>query len=129
MEQPQPQLPSDGLVVALSEDVLEGGRVVVDVGGLEVGIFRVGGELYAWENACAHFGGPVCQGRLIPRVVERLDDEGRSLGDFFSDQLHIVCPWHGFEYNVRTGVHAAQSDLRLTRVDVVERGGEIVVRL
>jgi len=120
---------TNDIVVALSEDVLEGGRVVVEVAGLEIGIFRLGGELYAWENFCAHMGGPVCQGRLVPRVEERLDEEGRSLGDFFTDQLHIVCPWHGFEYDVRTGVHAAQPDLRLRSIDVAERGGEVIVRL
>src|SRR5215213_4604173 len=105
------------IVVAVKEDVLEGGRVVVD------------GRLYAWENRCAHAGGPVCQGKLMNRVVERLDAGKRSLGDDFSDQLHIVCPWHGYEYDVRTGEHPADSRLRLRRVDVEEQEGEILVRL
>jgi nitrite reductase/ring-hydroxylating ferredoxin subunit len=117
------------VVVAVKEDVLEGGRVVVDVDGVEVGIFRIGGRLYAWENRCVHAGGPVCQGKLMNRVVERLDPGKRSLGDDFSDELHIVCPWHGYEYDVRTGEHPADSRLRLRRVDVEERGGEILVRL
>ena len=47
------------IVVGLEEDVLEGGRVVVDVEGVEVGIFRVAGRLHAWENRCVHAGGPV----------------------------------------------------------------------
>ena len=70
-------------------------------------------RLYAWENRCAHAGGPVCQGKLMNRVVERLDAGKRSLGDDFSDELHIVCPWHGYEYDVRTGEHPADSRLRL----------------
>src|SRR3954453_14488779 len=119
----------DGIVAALTEDVLEGGRVVVDVDGTEVGIFRLDGELYAWENRCAHVGGPVCQGVLMNRVVERLDDQRRSLGDDFSDTLHIVCPWHGYEYDVRTGVPPADPDARLRAFDVEEREGEILVRL
>jgi len=117
------------IVVAVKEDVLEGGRVVVDVEGLEIGIFRVDGRLYAWENRCAHAGGPVCQGKLMNRVVERLDAGKRSLGDDFSDQLHIVCPWHGYEYDVRTGEHPADSRARLRRIDVEEHGGEILVRI
>jgi nitrite reductase/ring-hydroxylating ferredoxin subunit len=120
---------NEAIVVAVKEDVLEGGRVVVDVGGVEVGIFRIGGRLYAWENRCVHAGGPVCQGKLMNRVVERLDPGKRSLGDDFSDELHIVCPWHGYEYDVRTGEHPADSRLRLRRVDVEERDGEILVRL
>jgi nitrite reductase/ring-hydroxylating ferredoxin subunit len=117
------------IVAALTEDVLEGGRVVVDVEGVEIGIFRLDGRLYAWENRCAHFGGPVCQGALMNRVVERLDEGKRSLGDDFSDQLHIVCPWHGYEYDVRTGEHPSDPSARLRAIEVQEREGEIHVRL
>src|SRR4051794_25286333 len=119
----------DGIVAALTEDVLEGGRVVVDVDGTEVGIFRLDGRLYAWENRCAHVGGPVCQGVLMNRVVERLDDERRSLGDDFADELHIVCPWHGYEYDVRTGEHPGDRAARLRPIAVQERDGEILVGL
>src|SRR3954453_11486025 len=117
------------IVVAMTEDVLEGGRVVVDVDGTEVGIFRLDGRLYAWENRCAHVGGPGGQGGMMNRVVERLDDERRSLGDDFSDTMHIVCPWHGYEYDVRTGRHPSDPSARLRRIEVEERGGEILVRL
>ena len=99
----------EAIVAALTEDVLEGGRVVVDVDGLEIGIFRLDGRLYAWENRCVMLGGPVCQGTLMNRVTERLDDERRSLGDDFAEELHIVCPWHGYEYDVRTGMHPGGS--------------------
>jgi nitrite reductase/ring-hydroxylating ferredoxin subunit len=118
-----------GIVAALTEDVLEGGRAVVDVDGTEVGIFRLDGQLYAWENRCAHVGGPVCQGVLMNRVTERLDDDKRSLGDDFADELHIVCPWHGYEYNVRTGRHPSDPTARLRPVEVSEQGGEIIVHL
>jgi nitrite reductase/ring-hydroxylating ferredoxin subunit len=46
------------------EKVLEGGRLVIDVGETTIGLFRVGGKLYAYLNKCAHQGGPVCQGML-----------------------------------------------------------------
>src|SRR5665213_2840848 len=94
------------VVVALSDDIPERGRTVIEISGQEIGIFRVKGVLYAYENYCVHAGGPVCQGVLMGRVVELLDDEKRSLGDRFSEtDLHIVCPWHGYEYNVETGEH------------------------
>src|SRR5881227_1285783 len=120
---------SEAIVAALTEDVREGGRVVVDVAGLEIGIFRLDGELFAWENKCVHAGGPVCQGTLMNRVTERLDGGRRSHGDDFAEELHIVCPWHGYEYDVRTGEHPADSRLRLRRVEVEEREGEILVRV
>src|SRR3954452_15749256 len=95
------------VVVGVREDVLEGGRVVVDVDGVEIGIFRVDGRLYAWENRCAHAGGPVCRAKLMTRVVEGWAAERRSLGDHFPDGLHIVCRWQGSGYAVRGGERPA----------------------
>ena len=116
-----------GVTVARSSDVADGGRIIVAVDGVEIGIFRVRGCLYAWENSCAHAGGPVCQGKMSKRVVERLDDQRRSLGDDFADTVQIVCPWHGYEYDVCTGVHPGDPRIRLRKVEVGEAGGDISV--
>lgn len=100
------------------------------MGGAEIGIFRIDGRLYAWSNYCPHAGGPVCQGMMIDRVVERLDEAKRSLGDAFKrDQPHLVCPWHGYEYDVRTGAHPGDTRIRLRPYPVSEDAGEIVVEL
>jgi nitrite reductase/ring-hydroxylating ferredoxin subunit len=118
-----------GVVVGRSSDLEEGGRSVVSVDGEEIGIFRVDGSLYAWSNYCMHLGGPVCQGMIINRVGERIDDDGRSLGDYFTDEMHIVCPWHGYEYDITTGEHPADPSIRLHGYSVFERDGEILVEL
>lgn len=117
------------VVVGRSADIAEGGRSVVEIDGTEIGIFRVGGELFAYANYCAHAGGPACQGKMINRVVELLDEQKRSIGDHFSDDLHVVCPWHGYEYNVRTGEHPADPRVRLRSYLVFEKDGEVVVEL
>ena len=44
------------------------GRKVVDVEGVAVGVFCRDGRFTAFENVCPHMGGPVCQGKIIPRV-------------------------------------------------------------
>jgi len=118
-----------GVVVGRSSDVPEGGRIVVDIDGTEIGVFRVDGELRAWRNMCVHAGGPVCQGKMIHRVVERLDEDRRSLGDDFGPALHIVCPWHGYEFDLRTGAHPGDATSSLRGFAVSEADGEIVVRL
>ena len=117
----------EDVVVALSEDVPDGGRVVVEVNGTEIGIFRINGALRAYANSCPHVGGPVCQGLMIHRVVERLDDRLRSVGDDFSDDMNIVCPWHGYEFDLATGRHCGRRSIRLISYPVSERGGEVVV--
>ncbi|HXJ17236.1 MAG TPA: Rieske (2Fe-2S) protein [Candidatus Polarisedimenticolia bacterium] len=121
---------SQRVYVGASERVPEGGRLVVDVGEKTVGIFRVDGRLHAWENTCPHQGGPVCQGKIIPRVTEVIDEGGESRGFAFDESsLHIVCPWHGFEYDIKTGVHPGRRAARLIQVTVEETADGIYVTL
>jgi nitrite reductase/ring-hydroxylating ferredoxin subunit len=110
------------------EKVPEGGRLVIDVGEITIGLFRVGGRLYAYLNKCAHEGGPVCQGKMIPRVTEVIDERGESHGFAFDEaRPHIVCPWHGFEYDIKTGEHPGLPGARLIRVPVEEAADGIYV--
>lgn len=119
---------SQRVFVGASERVPERGRLVIDVGDKTVGIFRFEGKLYAWENTCPHQGGPVCQGKIIPRVTELIEDGGESRGFAFDESsLHIVCPWHGFEYNIKTGTHPGRHSARLKRVAVEESADGIYV--
>jgi nitrite reductase/ring-hydroxylating ferredoxin subunit len=119
---------AESVVVCSSADVPEGGRLVVDVDRRTIGIFRVHNRLYAYENSCPHQGGPVCQGAILPRVVEKLGAEQESRGfEFHPDDLHIVCPWHGFEFNIETGCHPANPKARLVAVAVAEEEGTIRV--
>lgn len=101
-------------------------RKVVVVGEREVGVFRLGPDFYAWENSCAHMGGPVCQGKVLSRVEERIGADRRSLGFRFSEtQVNIVCPWHGYEYDIRTGCHQGNPAVRLQSVPLEVRGDEV----
>jgi nitrite reductase/ring-hydroxylating ferredoxin subunit len=119
---------SQRVFVGAGERVPEGGRLVVDVGETTIGIFRTGGQLYAYLNKCAHQGGPVCQGKIIPRVTEVIDAAGESHGFAFDEaHLHIVCPWHGFEYDIKTGAHPGRPAARLIRVAVEEAADGIYV--
>ena len=118
--------------VAKDNEIAEGQRRVIAAGDAEVGVFRIDGELIAWRNHCPHQGGPVCQGRLLRRVEERLDGDKRSLGIHFADNaLNIVCPWHGYEFDVRTGRHVglALDPVRLAAVKSKVRDGAIYALL
>ena len=121
---------SAAIRVCASADVPEGGRLVIDIDSRTIGIFRVGNRLYAYENTCPHQGGPVCQGTILPRVVEKLTLDRQSLGfDFHTQDLHIVCPWHGFEFAIRDGCHPANPNVRLSAVSVQEHEGSVHVSL
>ena len=61
-------------------------------------------QFYAYSNFCLHQGGPACEGLTIAKVEERLMPDKTSKGLYFSDtEMHFVCPWHGYEYDMRSG--------------------------
>lgn len=114
--------------VAAEAEIPEGGRKVIVAEGVEIGVFRVDGTLKAWRNECPHQGGPVCQGRIMKGVEERLDEQRRSLGIHYKDgTLNVICPWHGYEFCIRTGRHAGLDRIRLASHPVTVRDGAIYV--
>ena len=50
-----------------------------------VALFNVDGQFHALDGICPHQGGPLGRGSLEGHVV--------------------TCPWHGWQYDVRTGQH------------------------
>ena len=99
------------------------GRRLIDVDGTEFAVFHLRGEFSAFENVCTHMGGPACQGKILPRVEEAIAADGTSRGmEFSQESYNVVCPWHGFEYDIRTGVHVGypRFKLRSTPVRVVD---------
>jgi nitrite reductase/ring-hydroxylating ferredoxin subunit len=116
--------------VARSADIPEGGRIVLDVSGVTVGLFRASGRVYAYENTCPHQGGPVCQGLLIPGVEEELNADQTFAGfRFDASDPRVVCPWHGYEFSITTGRHPGNPAIRLRHFEVSEEEGVVYVGL
>ena len=106
----------------------EGGHRVLRVDDFELGIFRQGERLVAYENRCPHDGGPVCQGKVIPRVEEEIAPDQTSRGlRFSSSKRNIVCPWHGWEFDLRTGHHPAGPRFALRKAKLEVADGHIYV--
>ena len=106
------------------------GRRVVEVEGVEVGVFCRNGKFTAFENVCPHMGGPVCQGKIIARVEERIGEDKTSLGLAFSkDHTNVACPWHGYEFDIATGRHQGNPRLRLRPVTIEVVDGDLLLTL
>lgn len=86
-------------VVATVESIPPGSRHHVEVGGRGVAIFNVGGEFFALRDACPHQGARLSCGSVVPAV--HADGPGRYRLD--RAQSFVKCPWHGWEYDLRTG--------------------------
>ena len=107
-------------------DFTEGSRKVVSCDGVEIGVFMIKGELVAWHNRCAHMRGPVCQGRIFARVLEPVaEDRTTRFQSFSEDDIHIACPWHGYEYNLLTGAHPGNPKIRLRKVKLEIFDGKV----
>jgi 3-phenylpropionate/trans-cinnamate dioxygenase ferredoxin subunit len=85
--------------VGRTSDIPDGGRRLVDIGGRSIGVFNVGGRFFALRNRCAHQGGPLCRGRVFPR----LDSERPGEYDYEDGSYLLECPWHGWEFDMSTG--------------------------
>jgi nitrite reductase/ring-hydroxylating ferredoxin subunit len=120
-------LMAEKFVAKLSE-FKNGDRRIVFVGDNEIGVFRHDGEIYAYSNFCLHQGGPACEGLTIARVEERLRPDKTSMGLYFSDsEMHFVCPWHGMEYDMKTGECVSNRKLKLKKYKTVQKGDDLYV--
>jgi nitrite reductase/ring-hydroxylating ferredoxin subunit len=86
-------------VVARALDVAPGQCKILNVSGREIGVFNVGGEYFALANRCPHEGGPLCEGRIIALV----QSDGPGHYKLTRDREFLRCPWHGWEFDIRTG--------------------------
>jgi nitrite reductase/ring-hydroxylating ferredoxin subunit len=103
---------------------------IVASGGREVGVFLHNSEYYAYHNLCPHQGGPVCEGLTIPKVQAVISPDKTAHGNTYDDnEMHFVCPWHGYEYNMKTGECAGDASIRLHRHKIIERDGYIYVSI
>jgi nitrite reductase (NADH) small subunit len=70
---------------------------------------NVDGKIYCFEGTCPHAGGPLGQGTLSGN--------------------YLVCPWHGWEFDARTGLNDSDKDIQLQTYPVLVRDGNILVDL
>jgi nitrite reductase/ring-hydroxylating ferredoxin subunit len=116
------------VLVCREDEIADGGVRLVKAGAVEIGVIRHKGAYYAYRNLCPHQGGPVCEGLKLPQVVDKIGERGVYLGQSFDESdMHIVCPWHGYEFHLADGCHVIDRRLRLKKYDVVQRDGAIYV--
>ena len=111
-------------VVSKAADIPVGGNKVVAVRGREIAVFNVGGEFFAILNRCPHEGASLARGACVGLIQS--DEPGRfsysRAGEF------VRCPWHGWEYDLRTGQSWCDpGDIKVkTYVTSVEPGENLV---
>ena len=105
-------------VVAKLGEIAVGGKKLVSVKGRDIGVFNVNGEFFALLNKCPHAGASLCQGRIVG--LAQADEPGQYRLSRKGELLR--CPWHGWEFDIRTGqswCHPESVKARTYQVEVV----------
>ena len=71
--------------VCNTEELPEGERKLVEIDGVEIGVFNCGGDLLAIEDRCSHDDGPLAEGEFNPEACT------------------VECPRHGSLFDLRSG--------------------------
>jgi nitrite reductase (NADH) small subunit len=95
--------------VAKRGDIPDGTGKTVEAGGRKIALFNAGGQFFAVDNACRHRGGPLGEGDLIGTTV--------------------VCPWHGWEYDVTNGQSVDDPSVSVACFSVRIQGDDILVEI
>jgi nitrite reductase (NADH) small subunit len=97
------------VTVARVDEVPPGSARLVRAGEVELALYNVDGTFYATQSQCLHLKGP--------------------LGDGDLDGPVVTCPWHGWQYDVRTGENEFDRALQLATFEVVVEDGDVKVLL
>ncbi len=86
-------------VVARITDVAPGTAKRVLAAGRDIALFNVGGTYYALADRCPHQAGSLCKGSIVGLAEADAPGQYRLSrpGEF------VKCPWHGWEFDIRTG--------------------------
>ncbi|KAG5458014.1 MAG: hypothetical protein BJ554DRAFT_1849 [Olpidium bornovanus] len=82
------------------------------------------GELFCMEATCPHSGGPLELGDIEDIGGEQCVSRSVSLPGAFP--LTVVCPWHDYDFGLRTGLGTTH-DLQACTLRVTVKDGEVLV--
>lgn len=93
--------------LATLDELPPGHALEVEHDGQIYALFHVDGQIWAIDGICSHQGGPLAEGAL----------EGTT----------VTCPWHGWQYDVRTGQALLGTRIRQASYEVKVEGRDVLV--
>ena len=93
--------------MATVSEIPPGSTKEVEYDGRIYALFNVGGQISAIDGICPHQGGPLADGEVSGTLV--------------------TCPWHGWQFDVRTGQSNLGSRIRQPVYEVKVEGDDVLV--
>lgn len=109
---PASEIPPGTAIIVYPESVKSG-----------IGVFNVRGEFFALKNICPHQGGPLCAGRIRGTSEPRMHAGEQPAMEWTRSGEIISCPWHHWEFDIKTGrtIFPSKSRVRSYPVQVATR--------
>lgn len=95
------------IAIGSADSLVPGESRVLDTPSEPVAVFNIDGVYYACSNRCPHAGGP--------------------LSDGFLRGTAVVCPWHGWDFDLSLTTDAAMDGV--IRYRVLQEAGELFLEL
>ncbi len=99
---------SEFVKVAKKSEIPDDTGKKVEVNGMEIALFKSGGKICAVHAVCPHQGGPLDEGGIHNNLV--------------------MCPWHGWEFDVQTGKCSFNEAIKIPTFEVKEEGEDVYVK-
>ncbi len=96
------------IAVGSGEDFLEGQVRALTVGEKQVALVRQNDEIFALDGRCPHQGGPLGEGNLCEGALR--------------------CPWHGYDFDLKSG-KGRGNDHAVETLKVREQSGQVEIAL
>ncbi len=95
--------------LATLDELPTGAAKEVEHDGRIVALFNVDGTISAIDGICPHQGGPLADGPISGTCV--------------------TCPWHGWQFDVKSGKSSVNSRVKVEVFEVKIEGGDILVQV
>lgn len=119
-------------IVAKASEITPGTKKIVEAGGRSIGVYNVNGHYHALRNVCPHQGAELCKGLVTPLVVS----SGPGSFEYDRDGEIVRCPWHQWEFDIKTGCMIVDPAMRtksyevtVEKLDVSVEDGHVIVHM
>ena len=93
--------------IAKLADIPEGGSKLIMVDDTPIALFKIKGEVHAWDNRCPHRGASLADGNISNSVIQ--------------------CKFHLWEFDIKSACAVANSDLKVKTFAVVIEDGNVFI--
>ena len=104
-----------------------GSHKVVQIRKLKIGIFNIDGEFFALPNICPHQFGPLSEGGVSGTLACTSATDWNH--EWIKEGEILTCPWHGIEFDIRTGRALATPKMKVRHYQIDVLDGELRVTL